>query len=395
MAEAPAPPYIEAKYMGGHQDPLNRIVLHSAVMDLYVGAAKALAEYGQNPSAQVSWHYNVDNHPTLYGTMGDSATYQSVYDNTVAWHDGYNQNSIGIEMCENPSQDVSRWSRAAHAKLLANTAQLTRDLCEFYGIPKQRLSSADIEAWKDGVHGHVAISNSSLSPSWHWDPGAFPWNRFMSLVRGEETDPNVPPPPVSDDYEEWPFPDSSDYFGPIDGPAQSHGGYNEWEQDEVHKIQARLQELGHAPSYPEWSDGIWEDPTTVAMRKFQRARGLEVDGVCTADDWYALFPRPSDDPHGGQYTIKPGDTLWSLAQHFPTVSDVDELVELNNLSDPSDISAWATLLIPNTDSLTIQSGDTLYGISQEINYEGGWEALAEFNRIPDPSTIQVGRTIVY
>ena len=44
------------------------------------------------------------------------------------------------------------------------------------------------------------------------------------------------------------------------------------------------------------------------------------------------------------YTIKPGDTLNELAKKFNTT--VDELVKLNNISNPDLILAGATLKLP-------------------------------------------------
>lgn len=44
------------------------------------------------------------------------------------------------------------------------------------------------------------------------------------------------------------------------------------------------------------------------------------------------------------YTIKPGDTLNELAKKFNTT--VDELVKLNNISNPNFILAGATLKLP-------------------------------------------------
>lgn len=176
MVQAPSPPYVPAKYHGGRQEVIERIVIHSAVMALYNGAAADLASYFQHPSAFVSAHYTQDNVQRR----------QCVWDNTVAWHDGYNLNEIGIEMCEYPNDDITRWYRGVHRALLAETAKLTRQLCLYYGIPMTKLSVAEIEAGHWGVCGHDDISDSWLSPSTHTDPGAFPWDEFMRLVRNED-----------------------------------------------------------------------------------------------------------------------------------------------------------------------------------------------------------------
>jgi hypothetical protein len=42
-----------------------------------------------------------------------------VGDHTVAFHCGYNQDSIGIEMCDMPSQDKTRWDDQPHRDMEA------------------------------------------------------------------------------------------------------------------------------------------------------------------------------------------------------------------------------------------------------------------------------------
>ena len=54
---------------------------------------------------------------------------------------------------------------------------------------------------------------------------------------------------------------------------------------------------------------------------------------------------------GGQpgtirYTVQAGDTLWSIAQRFNTT--VDEIVALNNITNPNLIFPGQVLLIPAT-----------------------------------------------
>lgn len=157
---------------GGWQ-PVNVVVLHSAVMELFCGAAEDLSLWGDDPSLNLSWHYSIDN----------CLLFQNVWDNTVAWHDGMNYGHIGIEMCEMPSWDVSRWNTPEHEALLRNTASLVRQLCLFYNVPMVLLDRADVEAGRRGICGHDAI------PRWyttHTDPQAFPWGRFLAMVRNED-----------------------------------------------------------------------------------------------------------------------------------------------------------------------------------------------------------------
>ena len=71
------------------------------------------------------------------------------------------------------------------------------------------------------------------------------------------------------------------------------------------------------------------------------------------------------------YTVKPGDTLWSIARRFNTT--VEDLMKYNNLS--SDVINVGTILtIPNsTDSslnssmYVVKAGDTLWNIAKRYN----------------------------
>jgi len=70
------------------------------------------------------------------------------------------------------------------------------------------------------------------------------------------------------------------------------------------------------------------------------------------------------------YTVKRGDTLYSIANKYNT--DVNTLKELNNL-DSNNLSIGQVLLlpsmemVPNTTSYTVKAGDTLYSIAREFN----------------------------
>jgi membrane-bound lytic murein transglycosylase D len=44
------------------------------------------------------------------------------------------------------------------------------------------------------------------------------------------------------------------------------------------------------------------------------------------------------------YTVKSGDTLWEIAQHFPGITEKD-ILQLNNLSDPDKIKPGQVLKI--------------------------------------------------
>ncbi len=58
----------------------------------------------------------------------------------------------------------------------------------------------------------------------------------------------------------------------------------------------------------------------------------------------------------GKYTIKPGDTLSGIAQEFGIT--VEELVKLNNITDPNQIQAGQVLTVPAKGAPTSAPGPT-------------------------------------
>lgn len=60
--------------------------------------------------------------------------------------------------------------------------------------------------------------------------------------------------------------------------------------DDVEEVQERLLELGFDEIGR--ADGIFGPNTAKALRRFQRARGLQVDGIVGENTWAALFEAP-------------------------------------------------------------------------------------------------------
>jgi len=95
------------------------------------------------------------------------------------------------------------------------------------------------------------------------------------------------------------------------------------------------------------------------------------------------------------YTVKSGDTLSKIARKFGTT--VDNLVALNGIANPDQIAAGTTLCVkaqgsqPAGKYYTVKQGDTLYSIARKY----GWTAsyLAQVNTIPNPDEIYAGRVL--
>ena len=95
------------------------------------------------------------------------------------------------------------------------------------------------------------------------------------------------------------------------------------------------------------------------------------------------------------YTVKSGDTLSKIARKFGTT--VDNLVALNGIANPDRIAAGSTICVkakgsqPAGKYYTVKPGDTLYSIARTF----GWTAsyLAQINTIPNPNEIYAGRVL--
>ncbi|MCO5167404.1 MAG: N-acetylmuramoyl-L-alanine amidase [Planctomycetes bacterium] len=130
------------------------------------GSEAGCISWFQNPASRVSAHYVLSHAGRVT---------QMVRDEDRAWHAGnYNEQSIGIE--NEGWAGRNNWTDTQYRVL----AQLTRALCDRYGIPKTR---AHILA-----HSEVASHKS--------DPGRFfDWDRFMTLVRGTGATTTTSPRP--------------------------------------------------------------------------------------------------------------------------------------------------------------------------------------------------------
>ena len=109
-----------------------------------------------------------------------------------------------------------------------------------------------------------------------------------------------------------------------------------------------------------------------------------VEGVVKAVAEYAGIPyiAPGGTVEGDFYTVKPGDTLYSLAQKFNTT--VADLKSLNGLAS-NNLSIGQQLQIPTTEveeefiNYTVKLGDTLYTIAQ--NYGISVNDIIEYNNL--------------
>ena len=88
-------------------------------------------------------------------------------------------------------------------------------------------------------------------------------------------------------------------------------------------------------------------------------------------------------------TVKPGDTLWSLSQHYATT--VEAILSTNGLTG-TDLIPGAVLVLPESipETYTVQDGDTLYDIA--VAFGVSVDSLIAINNI-DGSVIKPGQVL--
>lgn len=158
-------PASSSNYTDDNRSSVSQVVIHTTQ-----GSYSGAVSWFQNPSASVSAHYVV--------RSSDGEITQMVQEEDIAWHAGHwdtNKVSVGIEH-EGYVEDPGRWYTDA---MYRASAELTRDICDRYGIPKDR----------SHVIAHAEVPGCSSSggggAGCHTDPGSgWDWNYYMSLVTG-------------------------------------------------------------------------------------------------------------------------------------------------------------------------------------------------------------------
>ena len=97
------------------------------------------------------------------------------------------------------------------------------------------------------------------------------------------------------------------------------------------------------------------------------------------------------------YIVQPGDSLTGIALQFGV--DIDELIAINNIIDPSALPIGAELILPGLEGITgvlttinLEAGENLHSLS--IKSEVIPEALMQINKLSSPTELYYNANII-
>jgi N-acetyl-anhydromuramyl-L-alanine amidase AmpD len=252
--------FVKAKnFTAGRDSSIDLIVIHTMETPEQTSRAESVASWFAGASApQASAHYCID---------ADSVV-QCVKDSDIAWHaPGANHDGIGFEHAGEAKQTGREWGDEFSTAMLDRSAALAAEKCAAYGIPVVWLSVSDLRAGRRGITSHNNVSKAFGSSS-HWDPGSgFPIQRYLRLVRRKFAEGG-----------------GADEGAPLKADPPDMGrGDSGWR---VKRIQRRLELHGYDIGEV---DGDFGATTEMAVRKFQKNKDLDVDGIVGAMTWKMLM----------------------------------------------------------------------------------------------------------
>ncbi len=151
-------------------------------------------------------------------------------------------------------------------------------------------------------------------------------------------------------------------------------------------------------------NGNFGEETQQAVAAFQRAAGLEPDGIVGPLTWQALYNTylginnviPPDTGAGvTEYVVRSGDTLWLIARRYNTT--VDAIKSLNELTSDN-LSIGQVLRLPTLESAeesyfkyTVRAGDTLWLLAQR--YGTTVNAIKSLNKL-NSDILNIGQVLL-
>lgn len=156
-----------------------------------------------------------------------------------------------------------------------------------------------------------------------------------------------------------------------------------WGAD-VFMLQIQLREIG----YTLQADGLYGPETKAVVEAFQRDQGIQVTGVVGPVTLERLALARVRRIETMPYTVRPGDSLWSIARAFDTTMEI--LIEINELPNRP-LFAGEEIKVPALAQHVVKSGDTLWDIARR--YRTTVQAIAELNGISPDDILRVGTVL--
>ena len=134
----------------------------------------------------------------------------------------------------------------------------------------------------------------------------------------------------------------------------------------------------------------------VTVAQLKEWNGLPTDTI-QVGQVLVVSATPESDRPLTTYTVKAGDTLYSIAGRFGMT--LDEIMSLNRITDPSRIQVGQVLQVydnsgepaPELTTYVVRAGDTLYSIARRFGMT--LDEIMSLNGITDPSRIQIGQVL--
>jgi len=178
----PGLPFVQAAgYTAGRPDgkPL-WIVVHDMEASETPTRAESTAAYFANPGdgRNVSSHYCVDSNSVVQCVDLDDSAW------TVGNRPGNNR-GINWELSGFASQSKGQWLDDFGWAMFAQMAPLVRSDGKRFGIPLERRTVAELQAFRPGITSHNDL-RQAFGGTTHTDPGPnFPWAEFLAVMNGE------------------------------------------------------------------------------------------------------------------------------------------------------------------------------------------------------------------
>lgn len=247
---------------------------------------------------QMNWAARIYRH--LHDTEG--APYQ-LMPNSLAGSRGLGYHRLGIDPWRVAGGEVWSSSRGKICPGSAKIAQLGEILRRASGgvTPPPAGGDTYTVVRGDTLWGVSRKFNVTVQNLRDWNGLRSDTLSIGQVLRVKPAAPVPPPAPIPTGgpvLPPWNLP-AGHYYGNINGPAQSHGGWNQAEKNVVKVIQQRLIFKGCVDGVPAsswastgWADGVWEGPTDQAMAEFHRRfyPNQPQPTQCWSDD-YAVLAR--------------------------------------------------------------------------------------------------------